>query len=220
MGDGFVEFVHLVFDPAEVAGFAVDVEDEARVVFGEVCGEGLEEVGLFEEGGVAGGKVGEGVFEAVFVDCFGAEELAQVFGGFFEGEEELDFGVGFVRAEDEGFFADADVERVANGVFLCAPVVVFVRAEVDHFEVGKGPAALGDEFEVREVVTGAGVGGGVGALLFEDSEEEVVVEEDHLHCAPGFPGCGVEFHPVAGFDDDVPAWNCGKELLGAFDFFP
>lgn len=210
VGDALVEFVHLGLDPAQVAGLALDGEERGG---GAVGGEGVEEVAFFEELWVAPGEEGHAVAAAEVVFGLCAEGLAELVGGLFELAEELDLFDDVVVLVDEGLLAHAEVDGVED--LALARRVRGGGREVDHFDLGEGPAALGDVLDLG--------GGGVavfGALLLDRRDEEVVIEEDHVDDAAGLPGGRIELDPVAGLEDDVAAGDGGEELLGALDGLP
>lgn len=209
VGDALVELVHLGLDPAQVAGLALDGEERGG---GAVGGEGVEEVAFLEELWVAPGEEGHAVAAAEVVFGLCAESLAELVGGLFELAEELDLFDDVVVLVDEGLLAHAEVDGVED---LALARRVRGRREVDHFDLGEGPAALGDVLDLG--------GGGVavfGALLLDSRDEEVVIEEDHVDDAAGLPGGRIELDPVAGLEDDVAAGDGGEELLGALDGLP
>lgn len=172
--------------------------------------EGVEEIALFEKLRIATGEEGHGVAATQVIFGFGAEGFAEFVGGFFELAEELEFFRGVIVLVDEGLLADAEIDGVED-----LALARVGGGEVDHLDLGEGPAALGDIFDLR-----GGAIAVLGALLFDGSNEQVVVEEDHVHDAARLPGSSVELEPVAGFKDYVAAGHGGKKFLGALDLFP
>lgn len=172
--------------------------------------EGVEEIALFEKLRIAAGKEGHGVAATQVVFGFSAEGFAEFVGGFFELAEELEFFGGVVILVDKGLLPDAKIDGVED-----LALARVGGGEVDHLNLGEGPAALGNIFYL-----GGGAIAVLGALLFDGGNEEVIIEEDHVHDATRLPGGSVELEPVAGFEDDVATGHGGEEFLGTLDLFP